>query len=147
MAERHARRDQRLLEGEGASEHEGDEVVAPEALDRRDLVRLDAIAKDTVARQVGADVDVAAELAEIRVARLRDREDRAGLRVRTAEAQEIGRPVARQDRDIALHNSGRTAGGLGPPLAAADAAADLAGALAQSLVAGFGARGGHRFLR
>lgn len=70
-----------------------------------------AVAPDPIARQVRADVDLGAKRRDCRVARLRHGEQRTRLRIGLAEAQEILRIVMRQDREIALHEAGRKAGG------------------------------------
>ena len=108
-----------------AAEQEGDQVVAPQVADVVDLGDHLAVAPDAVGADVGADVDVAAEARQGRVAGFGAGDQRARLRVEGAEALEIGGQVARQDGEIRLHIAGCEALGRARELAAPDALAQL----------------------
>ena len=112
MAKLDAVLDQRLLEGERAAQHEGDQIVAPVAADIGRLVDQLAAAKHAVARHVGADVEVLAERGKPEVAGRGGRQQRARLGIELAEAQEIARQAHRQDGEVALHVARRNARGL-----------------------------------
>ena len=62
--------DQRLLEGEGAAQHEGDEVVAPHFLEVGHFLDQFAILPDAVERDVGTDVEILAQHRQAPVAGL-----------------------------------------------------------------------------
>ena len=103
---------ERLLEGEGAAEHESDEIAAPMAADVGRLVDELAVAEHTVARQIGADVEVVGKRRQAKIAGRRSREQRARLGIELAEAQEVAGDVAGQNGEIALHVTRSDAGGL-----------------------------------
>ena len=89
----------------------------------RDVVRLGdqlAVLPHAVARQVGADVEVVAERRHARVAGRRRADQRAGLGIELAEAQEIGGERLRQNGEIALHIAGRQPRGRPAMRAGAD---------------------------
>jgi hypothetical protein len=113
--------EQRLLEGERAAEYEGHEVFAPPAHHILRLVHAAAVLEHAVARHIGAYVEALGEHRQRGVARLRDAEQRAGLGIELAEAQEVAGELARQDGDVALHMRGRHAARRAAPLAGADA--------------------------
>src|SRR5690606_38238799 len=75
-------------------------------------------------RHVAADVDVGAEAGKRRVARLRHAEDRGGLGVADAKAQEVVGERRRQDDDVALLEAGGEAGGRPGERAAARGPSD-----------------------
>src|SRR3954463_16668269 len=115
---------QRFLEAERAAEDESDEAGPPQIAQVGDLLGEHAIPENAIARQVGADVEVFAELAQSRVARRRHGEQRARLRIQLAELAELVGVFAGQDADVALDVSRRHAGGVAPELAFANGAAD-----------------------
>ena len=79
-----------------------------------------AVLPDPVARQIGADVEILAQCRHARIAGRRRAEQRAGLRIELAEAQEIGGQRLRQDGEIALHIARREARGRPAMRAGAD---------------------------
>ena len=99
--------EQRLLERERAADGEGDEIVAPVFEDVARLVDERAVAPDAIARQVGADVEIVGQSRNARIARRRDADQRARLRIALAELQKILRQGLRQDREIGLHEARR----------------------------------------
>ena len=111
---------QRVLERKRAAEREDDEIVAPVLVDVGRLVDQFAVPEHLVAAEVGADVEVAAERGQARVARIAGGKQRAGLRIELAEAHEIGGERRRQDGEIALHIARREPRCRPGPLAAAD---------------------------
>ena len=112
VAQLDAALDQRLLEGERAAQHEGDEIVAPMGAHVGRLVDQLAAPEHAVARQIGADVEIVGERRQPEIAGRRGRQQRAGLGVELAEAQEIAGKVARENGEVALHEARRQAGGL-----------------------------------
>ncbi len=112
MPERQAGRDQGLLEGIGAAEHESHEVVAPIFRDVRDGLDELAVLEDAVFRDVAAQVEIVRQRRQAGGARLRDRDQRAGLRIALAERGEVERVLLRQDRQVALNVSHRQTGGV-----------------------------------
>jgi hypothetical protein len=125
MAQPHALVEQRLLETERAADDEGDQVVAPQWRDVGGLVDQLTVAPDAVARQVAADVDVLAERGQRRLAGVAHGQQRAGLGVALAVAQEIVRPVTRQDHDVALDVAIGQAAGVRSPRAGPEGSTPL----------------------
>ena len=95
-----------------------DEIVAPMLRHVGRLVHDLAVAPDAVARHVGADVEIGAERGDVRAADVGHADDRARFRIELAEAVKGAGVFRRQDRQIALDEAGRDAGG-GTDLAAA----------------------------
>src|SRR5262249_45233505 len=100
--------------------------AAPRIAQVGDFLDQRAVTKHAIARHIGADVDVLAELRQARIARLRHGEQRTGLRIALAEEPELVGVFARQDADVALHVARRHAPGGRGELAWPDGAADLA---------------------
>src|SRR5262249_27576377 len=73
----------------------------------------------TVARQIGADVEVVGKRRQAKIAGRRSREQRTRLGIELAEAQEVAGDVAGQNGEIALHVTRSDAGGLALGTAAA----------------------------
>src|SRR5437762_268983 len=84
---RDARVEQRPLEGEGAPQQEGHEVVAPERGDVGDLVGERAVLVDAVPRQVRPEIGSGRDAGRLRRAHLGDLDERARPRVALAEEQ------------------------------------------------------------
>ncbi|MNF99550.1 hypothetical protein D3C84_824530 [compost metagenome] len=80
---------QRLFEGEGAADGEGDEVRLPEFADIGHFLERPPTAVDAITRHVAAHIDVGAELLEVRGTRFGDVQQRTGTRIEDAEAQEL----------------------------------------------------------
>ena len=125
MTQLDARLDQRLLEGERAAQYEGDEIVAPMRADISRLVDDLATAEHAVTRQVGADIEILGQRGQARIAGCGGGQQRTGLRVELAEAQEIASDRIRQDREIALDVTRRKTGGLAFERAGADGKSGL----------------------
>ena len=119
--------DQRTLEGEGAADDEGHEVVAPDLGDAGPLLRGTAMPVFAVARQVRADVQVGGQGRQARVAGLRHRQQGARLRVAAAVQLEVGGMGGRQDAHVALHVAVSPAGGVAVDLPGPDQPADRGG--------------------
>jgi hypothetical protein len=116
VAQRDAVLHQRLFKGEGATEHEGDEIVAPVRHDIGRLVHDLAVAPDAIARHVGADVEVEPERGNAGVADFGHADDRARFGIELAEAMEGAGEFLRQDGEIALNEAvGDVRGGDGFP--------------------------------
>ena len=124
VVHRDAGLDQRRLERERAAEHEGNHVVGPKVPHVRRLVDALAVTKYTIARQVGADVDIT-EIGQRGIADRAHADHRAGLRVALAEGREIGRVFLLDDAQVALHIPRRDAGGVAGQLAPAAGEAGL----------------------
>ena len=133
--------DQCLLEGERATEDEGNKIVAPQIHQVVGFSHLDAVAKNAVTRNIGADIEVGTKPGQARVARLAHAQYRAGLGIGLAKAQELFSVIARQDGDIALCVAGRLARGLAAEAAGTDQPAQV-GRLLDDAVCGRGRRGG-----
>src|SRR5215468_10742362 len=113
------------IERERAAEREGDEVVAPMVANVVGLVDQLAVLEHAVARHVGADVEILCELRQPPVARLADRQHRAGFWIELAEPQEIRRQLARQNCQVALHVTRRETRGRPAIAAVTDGRAGL----------------------
>src|SRR5436190_10205059 len=61
-----------------------------------------ATAPNTVARQIGAYVEILAQARHVRIARLGDREHRTGFRVRLSEPHEVVGQRLRQNDEVGL---------------------------------------------
>jgi hypothetical protein len=111
--------DERFLEGKGAAEGEGDEVVPPQRADVMTFLFQAAVAENAIGGQVATQVDIT-ELRQARVAGRRVHgKKRAGTRIGLAEAQKIMRPGSGQDHEVALHEAGSEPGGIAREFAAA----------------------------
>ena len=97
----------RLLERKRAADEKRHEIVAPQVAHVRRLGHQLAVFPDPVSRNVGADVDVRAQLRQRRVAGLGHGQQGARLGVALAKMQEVRRQGARQDRQVGLHVSRR----------------------------------------
>jgi len=78
-----------MLEGQAATEQKGDEIVAPKVADLIPLLNEFATAVDAVGRQVDAEVGAAGRACGLWVARRRDLDERAGLRVQNAATRQL----------------------------------------------------------
>src|SRR3546814_8809407 len=85
-----------------SSDLEGDEIVAPDLFQVRHLGDWLAVLPDAVERDVGADVDILAQGRQARIAWLAGRQQRTGLRVELAEAEEIVSQRLGQDGEIEI---------------------------------------------
>lgn len=119
MAQAQACTLQRLVERERAAQHECHQVRAPAVEQIGWLGDQLAMLEHAVCRHIGADVDVA-EFRQVRIAGLGHADQRAGLGVAQAEAEEVGGEVGGEDRDIALRHARGLACGVASVLAAAD---------------------------
>lgn len=134
MLERNVGGDQRMLERERAADRERHEIVAPQRGDVGGLLIVGTVAVDAVQRHIGADIDVDAEIAEDRIARFGDVDQRTGLAVQRAELQEVIGPVARQDHDIGLDIASGEPAGMAAITAGADQRAQRGGVFWQQSV-------------
>jgi hypothetical protein len=125
VPQRNARIHQRPLEGERAAEQERDEVVAPEGLDVRDLVREHAVLVDPIARQVGAQVGARRDADRLGRAHVRHLDQRARAGVALAEEQEVVGVFLGQHGHVGLDEAGALARGDAAELAASDVRSDL----------------------
>src|SRR4029077_20647164 len=89
VADFEARFDQRLLEGERATDGEAHQIVPPPLQKIARLVDERAVAPDPVARHVGADIEVRADRRYAPVAGRGDADERTRLRIEHAEARKI----------------------------------------------------------
>jgi hypothetical protein len=110
---------QHVLERERAADRKYDEIVLPQRFERLDALGQPAVPVYVVARHVGANVEILAERGDPERARFADAQQRAGLRVRLAEAQEIVRVCVGQDRQVRLGKRAAMAGGRAAERAAA----------------------------
>ena len=100
-------RDEHRLEREGAAEHEGDQIVAPQIGDiagRRDRL---AIAKHHIFADIGPQIQILGQLGQERRSRPRTSQDRQRLRIGAAIGPEIPGMRRRHDHQIALHKARR----------------------------------------
>ena len=125
VAERDARVHERPLEGEGAAEQEGHEVVAPEGLDVRHLVGEEAVLVDPVAREIRPEIGAGRRAHGLDRAHIRHLDERARARVALAEEQEVVGVVPGQDGHVGLNEAGAEAGRDAGEFAAADVGSDL----------------------
>jgi hypothetical protein len=109
MAQRHTGAHERFLEGEGAADGEGNQVVAPIGHDGFRLVYQLAVAPDAVARNIGGEIEVFAQFGERAAAGLRHAKHRTGLRIALGEAEEMGGERLRQNDQIGLYEAERNA--------------------------------------
>ncbi len=116
---------ERPLEGEGAAEEEGDEVVAPEGLNVRDLVGEHTVLVDPVARQVRAQIRPRGDADRLGRAHIRHLDERARPWIALAEEQEIVGVVPRQHGHVGLDEARPEAGGDPAQFAATHIGADL----------------------
>ena len=106
MPERNTGGGQRILEGERASENEANEIVAPLARDIADLFHQLAVAPHTVAREIGAKVEVSAEGRHSRHTAVRYTDHRTRLWVERTKSCEVFGDVGRQNDEVALDEPG-----------------------------------------
>src|SRR5712692_1673116 len=125
VTERDARVHERPLEGEGAAQQEGDEVIAPEGLDVRHLVGEDTVLVDPVARQVGPQVGARRRADRLGRAHIGHLDQRTRARVALAEEEEVVGVVPGQHGHVGLNEAGAEAGRDAGKLAASDIRADL----------------------
>ena len=100
-------RDEHRLEREGAAEHEGDQIVAPQIGDiagRRDRL---AIAKHHIFADIGPQIQILGQLGNVWRSRPRTPEDRQRLGIGAAIGLEILGMRRRHDHQIALHKARR----------------------------------------
>jgi len=81
-----------------------------------------AVFPDPVTRQVGADIEILAQVGHARITGRRRSDQRAGFWIELAEAKEVGGQRLRQNGKIALYISWRKAGGRSAVGARADRA-------------------------
>jgi hypothetical protein len=74
-----------VLEGQAAAQQEGYEVVAPEVADFSSFFDKLTVAIDAITGQIGANVGTRGGTGGLRVARRRDLDQRARLRIARAE--------------------------------------------------------------
>ncbi len=118
---------QGVLEGEGTSEREGDEILPPQIRDVGGRHVEAAVPVDVVGGKVAADVDLAPERPHQGIAGIGDADQRAGLRIALAEAHEVERRRLRHDREVGLQAADPEAGRVRSVAAPPDRAPDLAG--------------------
>ena len=116
VAQRHARRKQRVFERETAPDQERHEVLPPQLLDIMALFGELSPAVDTVAGQVGPKVGPGGCEPRLRVAGIGGLDQGARLRVAPAEAQEVEGVCLGQNNQVRLHVLlTDTGGGAIPP--------------------------------
>jgi len=98
---------QSRLEGERATDHEGDEIVSPLACQITGRTDQLAVAKNSVAWHVRADIDVRTEGWQAGISGLPDSQQRARFGIEDTKAQEIPGQGFRKNRQISLKISGR----------------------------------------
>ena len=94
--------DQGVLEGQAATEQEGDEIVAPEVADFPPLLDELTPTVNAVTRQIGAEVSAWGGTGGLRVARRRDLDERAGLGVAGAESSKLDSRLLWEDDQVCL---------------------------------------------
>ena len=126
--------DQGMLEGERTAEQKAHQIGAPKRGHVGHFLAQRTVPPNSVQRHVVADVDVAAERRQGRIARLGHRQQRTGLRVALTEAEKIAGQTFRQDHQIALRVARRQAAGMTNPFTAANGLARFVGALKAGLM-------------
>src|SRR5262249_19128251 len=81
-----------------------------------------AVFPDPVARQIRADVEILSQFGHARIAGRRRSNERAGLWIELAKAQEVGRKRLRQNGKVTLHIARRGTRGRSAVVADADRA-------------------------
>ncbi len=102
MIEPQTRFDERALEGEGAAEREGDEILPPKIHEIRPGLDQRAMMIDVIGGDVPPHIDVAAERAEQRIAGIGDANQRTRFGVALAVTHEVQTVLGRQDHQIGL---------------------------------------------
>ena len=102
VTQRNALTREHLLERERAADREYDQIVAPYFADVGGLLTENAVAIDVVARNVRADVEIAAQRRQIELPGFTDPEQRAGFRIAQAEAHEVLCVGARENGEVGL---------------------------------------------
>jgi hypothetical protein len=125
--------DQRLLERKGTTDDESHQIVTPQGTDVSDLLDQFALAPDPVARDIGADVEIVAQAGQPGIARLGNGEQRAGLGIALAKAQEVVRQARRQNHNIALNEMRCGTAGMPRPAAGTNGQAGLQAGLGDQL--------------
>ena len=111
MADWNVVREQRFFKRVRTADHERHEIVAPVRHDIGRLLDQLAVPPHAIARDVRANVQVDTERGNFRIADIRHADDRARLRIELTETMKRGGKFFRQNRKIALHVTGRHAGG------------------------------------
>jgi S-adenosylmethionine synthetase len=120
MAQADAILQQRLLEGEGTTDDEGDEIVAPVLANVIRFIGQFAVAKNAITRYVSANVQVRAELWQVGIADIGYTQQRAGFWVVETEAMEVSRQFGGQNSEIALNLIRHPAAGRFAPVTTTD---------------------------
>src|SRR5262249_20662510 len=81
------------------------EIGAPYGANVGRFVRQLSVAPHPIASEIGTDIEIGPERRQPRIAGLCDADERTWFWIGDAESQELVRPVARQDGEIALHEA------------------------------------------